>query len=329
MHFIQRQTYTYTENNHRINKILNKRNLKTALISLELANQPSKLSANKLADSIIPNNNSAFLFSFPHSGRQYPINFVAKSRLDILNLRSSEDAYVDELFSNISQNGGNKLVALFPRAYVDVNRYENELDAELFIEQIGRTAIYNSPLAKAGYGVIARCVANQQYIYNGRISLQVAERRLESHYRPYHALINKLTQSAVDIFGCSLLIDCHSMPSKFSINQAAPDFIIGDLCGKSCSSYVRNVAGQYLSNLGFNVKFNIPYAGGAITQKYHNTQLGFHSFQLEINRGLYMNEQNLEKTKDFENIQNIMNGLAREITYIKPQALIPLHNIAE
>ena len=36
----------------------------------------------------------------PHSGSDYPAEFVAISRLDPLTLRRSEDAFVDEIFGS-------------------------------------------------------------------------------------------------------------------------------------------------------------------------------------------------------------------------------------
>ena len=39
------------------------------------------------------------VFASPHSGKDYPREFISASDLDPLTLRRSEDAYVDEIFS--------------------------------------------------------------------------------------------------------------------------------------------------------------------------------------------------------------------------------------
>lgn len=62
------------------------------------------------------------VFASPHSGRDYPPDFVAASRLDPVTLRRSEDAFVDELFAAAPENGAPLVKALFPRVYVDPNR---------------------------------------------------------------------------------------------------------------------------------------------------------------------------------------------------------------
>ena len=72
------------------------------------------------------------VFSSPHSGSTYPQRFLAASRLDPLTLRRSEDAFVDELFLPCVELGAPLLRALFPRAYLDVNREPYELDPQIF-----------------------------------------------------------------------------------------------------------------------------------------------------------------------------------------------------
>ena len=62
------------------------------------------------------------VFASPHSGRRYPVGFLAASRLDDRAIRRSEDAFVDELFTSATEFGAPLIRAHFPRAYVDVNR---------------------------------------------------------------------------------------------------------------------------------------------------------------------------------------------------------------
>ena len=39
------------------------------------------------------------VFASPHSGRDYPPEFIAASRLNVVSLRRSEDAFMDEIFA--------------------------------------------------------------------------------------------------------------------------------------------------------------------------------------------------------------------------------------
>lgn len=300
-------------------------NLNAALISLQLAGQLPFQPATPLDERLWADNPSPFTFSLPHSGRTYTPEFIESSRLDLINLRSSEDAYVDELFADIAALGGNKLTAQFPRAYVDVNRYEIDLDPALFIEDIPTFNRANQNLINAGIGVIARVAGHRQNIYPGKIPLKQAQMRLKQHYLPYHYILNGLLQSAQAKFGYALLIDAHSMPAFFSSNQPAPDIIIGNLHGLSCHSEISNLIFENLANAGLRVKFNQPYAGGTITQKYNDTINGYHSLQIEINRGLYMHENLLEKTSGFVLVQKILHNLTRDILNIDAKLLLPQH----
>ena len=51
--------------------------------------------------------------------------------------------------------------------------------------------------------------------------------------------------------------------------------------------------------MGYTVSRNKPYAGGFITEHYGNPAAGLHAIQLEINRGLYMDERRYERSPDF------------------------------
>ncbi|MFT7147524.1 MAG: N-formylglutamate amidohydrolase, partial [Yoonia sp.] len=60
------------------------------------------------------------MFDSPHSGSIYPDDFG--HAIDRMILRRSEDAHVEELFSDVTDHGATLLHALFPRSYIDPNR---------------------------------------------------------------------------------------------------------------------------------------------------------------------------------------------------------------
>src|SRR3954465_3067064 len=72
------------------------------------------------------------IFASPHSGRDYPPNFLEAARLDATALRRSEDCFVDELFAGALLAGAPRRAAPFPRAYCDPNREAWELDPAMF-----------------------------------------------------------------------------------------------------------------------------------------------------------------------------------------------------
>ena len=90
------------------------------------------------------------ILASPHSGTDYPAEFVAASRLDPLALRRSEDSFVDELFAAAPSLGAPLLAARFPRAYLDVNREAYELDPAMFSDALPAFVNAGSPRVRMG-----------------------------------------------------------------------------------------------------------------------------------------------------------------------------------
>ena len=238
-----------------------------------------------------------FVFNSPHSGRHYPESFLLASRLDRLSIRRSEDHYVDELFSGVPSLGAPLLAAQFPRAWLDVNREPYELDPRMFDGPLPSYANTGSVRVAGGLGTIPRLVAENMDIYRGRLPVDEALMRIERVYRPYHATLRKLIAQTHVLFGRSILIDCHSMPANIRVagSQSRPDFIVGDRYGASAGHDLSRAAVSILEDLGYEVVRNKPYAGGFITEHYGRPARGLHALQIEINRGLYVDERTLER----------------------------------
>src|ERR1044071_4608860 len=101
----------------------------------------------------------------PHSGAEYPDEFLAASRLDPLTLRRSEDSFVDEIFACVPELGAPLVAARFPRAYLYVNREPWELDPAMFSDALPNYINIRSPRVRMGLGTIARVVASGEEIY--------------------------------------------------------------------------------------------------------------------------------------------------------------------
>src|SRR5580704_11158798 len=140
----------------------------------------------------------------PHSGSDYPPEFVAASRLDPVTLRRSEDAFVDEIFAGVPRLGAPMLAARFPRAYLDVNREAWELDPTMFADTLPDYVNARSPRVRMGLGTIARVVASGEEIYDGKLCFADAQERVEQLYRPYHAALTGLIADTSTRFGFCL-----------------------------------------------------------------------------------------------------------------------------
>ncbi len=251
----------------------------------------------------------------PHSGRSYPAAFLSQSRLDLDMLRRSEDTFVDELFAEAPAFGVPLMRAHFPRAYLDVNREPYELDPRMFEGRLPPFANTRSLRVAGGLGTVARVVGDAREIYPRRIPVSEALSRIESFYKPYHRTLRKLVTRAQNAFGFALLLDCHSMPSNAGGRDERPraDIVLGDRYGTSCSPEITEMVERTLRGQGYVVLRNKPYAGGFITEHYGDPASGLHALQIEVNRALYMDETNYEKSAGFARMKQDLGRMVEAV----------------
>ena len=257
-----------------------------------------------------------FVFASPHSGRLYPPGFVEKSRLNATLLRRSEDAFVDELFDAARDLGAPMLVARFPRAYLDANRAPTELDPAMFDGVLPVAVDRGSPRVHAGLGIIPRVVREGTEIYRGKLPVPEAEFRIHNFYRPYHSQLGRLVEATRALFGTAIIVDCHSMPSA----AASADVVIGDRLGLSAFSDVTAAAEQAFAAAGLSVARNSPYAGGHTIHLYGRPGDNVHALQIEINRGLYLDEERVERGPRFLRVRGAITEALRLFLSFAAQA---------
>lgn len=272
-----------------------------------------------------------FVFNSPHSGRCYPDRFLAMSRLDAMAIRRSEDCYVDELFGAAVALGAPMLTAHFPRAYLDVNREPWELDPRMFAEPVPPFANVRSARVAGGLGTVPKLVGEGLDIYPGRLPLAEAVGRIECVYKPYHETLKRLVTRTHARFGYAVLVDCHSMPASVRLgdNGVRPDFIIGDRFGTSAASALSERAIGLLAAMGYAVAHNKPYAGGFITEHYGRPARKLHALQIEINRGLYMDERTFKKSAGFYALADDLARFSADLMAIPDYCFLDLPLAAE
>ncbi|TPW29948.1 N-formylglutamate amidohydrolase [Pararhizobium mangrovi] len=259
-----------------------------------------------------------FVFNSPHSGRVYPAGFLEQARLDARTIRRSEDYFVDELFASVVSCGAPLLSANFPRAYLDVNREPYELDPRMFDGRLPSFANVSSLRVAGGLGTVPRVVAESMEIYRRRLPVEEALRRVETLYRPYHETLRGLVLESRTAFGHAVLVDCHSMPASVRApgGTGRPDFIVGDRFGTSAAPELTRTAVLLLKGMGYAVTQNKPYAGGFITEHYGRPNRGIHALQIEINRGLYVDEATLRRKAGFAALADDLGRFCRALTQI-------------
>lgn len=261
---------------------------------------------------------TSVVFSSPHSGRDYPRDMLDRTVLPPQHIRSSEDAYVDELFAAAPLMGAPLIASRIPRAYVDLNRSAEELDPAL-IRGVNRPV--RNPRVSSGLGVIPRVVGGGRAIYSGKLELAEAQARIDRHWRPYHDALQGLLNESHALFGHAILIDCHSMPREALTSGPGgirPDVVLGDKFGASATDAVVSQIEAGFQDEGFRVARNLPFAGAYIAQHYGRPSQGQHAIQIEIDRSLYLDEPSQRKSAGFLALRDRLSRVMARLVTITP-----------
>lgn len=256
------------------------------------------------------------VYDSPHSGSIYPADFDIA--IDPMLLRRSEDAHVDELFAHVTETGAPLLHALFPRCYIDPNRAESDLDADMIAGDWPHPLAPTAKSRRHGVGLIWRRMKAHGPIYDRRLSAAEVSGRLDRFWRPYHHALRALLDQAQTRFGRVYHVNCHSMAAWGDDTTEdgpvkRPDFVIGDRDGTTCAPAFTELVVEHLRGLGYSVAVNDPYKGFELVRRYADPANGRHSLQIELTRGRYMNEATLTKLPEFPRTEQALQSLAGAI----------------
>lgn len=254
-----------------------------------------------------------FIFASPHSGSFYPAAMLDALCVPLMDLRRTEDAFIEELFAAAPAAGAMLVAARYGRSVADLNRDPRELDPSMFEGGPPRACGIPTARVEAGLGCLPRVAARGEEIYRRRLTREEGEARLYHIHDAYHARLGEELSALRQAHGHAVLIDCHSMPSVQPGRRGLADIVLGDRFGSSCDPRLTARAEREFRDLGFSVTRNAPYAGGYTTRRYGRPKRGVHALQIEINRGLYMNEQEVARLSTFdalrEAIGDVIKGL--------------------
>jgi N-formylglutamate deformylase len=253
------------------------------------------------------------VFDSPHSGYAYPEDFDHVVPRDML--RRAEDAFVDDLYEAAPGSGAGFLKALFPRAYIDPNRHEDEIDSDM-LEGPWPRPIRASERAEMGLGLVRRLIKGRVEIYDRPLRVDEVMARIDSYHRPYHAELETMLDERLARFGAVWHVNCHSMRTTGRHQgKSIPrdDFVLGDREGASCDPAFTEFVAARLRDLGYSVQLNHPFKGAELIERFGRPWQGRHSLQIEVNRGLYMDEDRIEKHQGFGGLKADIERLIADI----------------
>ena len=229
------------------------------------------------------------IVSVPHAGRIYPAAMANLARQSHDQLRVLEDRFVDRLASGAAAAGHQVIIAQIARGWIDLNRDEREIDADMVAGNVGKTI--HSAKVRGGLGLIPRRTAAGGDIWRGRLTIADVAARINQCFTPYHTQLESMMAAAHDRFGIAVLFDLHSMPPPANRRDAAvAHLVVGDLHGRSTGQRFTSRLIDEARTAGFRTALNVPYAGGYTLARHGQPAAGRHAVQLEVGRQLYLDQ---------------------------------------
>lgn len=293
----------------------------------EIADMP----AGKRRGGIIPGSDEAaftlympealslpILIAAPHGGRIYPQAVLDSMREPDWSRLRLEDRHADLLAREVARaTGAALLVAHAPRALLDLNRAQDDVDWSMIAEgKTGRAAhSLANRRARSGLGLIPRRLPGLGEIWKTRIPRGELEARIEGIHRPYHRALGDALDRLRDRWGAALLIDLHSMPplKPKTAQQQPAEFVVGDRFGASCDEMLAAATLGYFGEAGRRVAHNRPYSGGYVLDSHSAPRRGLHALQLEVCRSTYLDARMEEPGPRLPGVARLLSGLVRAL----------------
>jgi len=231
------------------------------------------------------------IISVPHSGTEFPEeieNDYLDSQKKILD---DTDWFVHNVYDFAAELGITVIRAKYSRWAIDLNRDPESKplynDGRIITGLCSFTDFFGKPIYKAAQD------PTQEEI----------ERRLDQYYWPYYQKIQSLLNERKKEFGKVLLWDAHSIRQLVPSIQKDPfpDMILGNNELKTASSKMIDTAFENLKKGPFQINHNNPFKGGHITRYFGKPEDNQHALQLEMNKILYMDNDELKYNSERAN----------------------------
>jgi len=238
----------------------------------------------------------------PHSSLKLPYGFykntICNKKIIKAFNKDITDLYTKELFG---KNKYPKIITKYSRIYCDVEKFANDNDE--IMSQFGMGVIYT----KTNKGVEFN---NPSTNYKNNI--------LNTYYLPHHNKLDNIVEKLLN--NKTILIDCHSFSKEIIMfedkKQDLPDICIGfynDYYSEPLTLFIKS----YFESLGYSVKFNYPYSGTIVPNKFFKTKTNnLFCVMIEINKNLYLNKNNKKNSK-FKMLRNQIQTLFKQLENLK------------
>jgi len=205
------------------------------------------------------------------------------------------DHYTNKLF-DVPGLSGTRVVFPVSRLVLDPERFADDA---------------REPMAAKGMGVVYEKTADLEPLRK-KPSSEERKALIDRYYHPHHQRLAWAVEQALPLFGCSLIIDCHSFPSvplpyEDDQDPDQPEICIGTDSFHTPGRLAAEAAAIF-EGAGFRVALNRPFSGTLVPMKYYRREPAVSSIMIELNRGLYMDEKAGVPLPQFEILRQRLAG---------------------
>jgi N-formylglutamate amidohydrolase len=198
-----------------------------------------------------------------------------------------------------------KVVADFSRLFCDVERFYDE----------------GEPLSTRGFGITYTRLENGDVLRE----LTAAQKNeiISNYYEPHHEQFTNAVCEKLSGLGEAIIIDCHSFPDNPLAWEDPSDLPRPDICIGTDAFHtppeISKLFTDYFEEKGYTVSINHPFAGTIVPSEFYHKVPRVHSIMIEINRRLFMDNENIPKMNQTKILQ-----LKKEITELLIEEVLKL-----
>jgi N-formylglutamate amidohydrolase len=240
----------------------------------------------------------------PHAGLAIPDGVEPRIVVPRDALLRDSDLYVDKLWDHAPAHGASLLVSKISRYVVDLNRAPDDIDREIVPD-------HPAPRPTQARGVVWRMTTDGREALRGPVRYAELRARLARFHEPYHRALSELLEQTRERAGFAILVAAHSMPSTSRDGTTRRADVVPGTRGRTTSDpRVIDLVERHFRAAGLSVRHDDPYRGGWTTGQYGRPERGIHVVQIELNRGLYVDEPTCRpKDAELAWIRSVTAGL--------------------
>lgn len=240
-----------------------------------------------------------YIVHIPHSGVKIPQKYIYDYYLSTEELHNNiyeyADYLTDELFRSFVHEFDN-IVNPYSRLFFDPERFFDDKKEQMQVKYGLGWFYENAILGKKPLRSLK---------HKGEIS---------KYYDEHHKKLLSIVEKWLNYNGSCTIIDCHSFSNELYWFQdkglKLPDICIGFDEFHKDEYIIETFLDEFKD---YTIAINTPYSGSLVPEKYYMKDKRVKSVMIEINKKIYLEEDNKTKSENFNNISKKLVNIKRKI----------------